>query len=1116
MVVTLLPLTQPAAAVSGDVVISQVYGGGGNSGAPYQNDFIELFNRGAATVSVSGWSVQYASATGTGNFGSLTSTITPLSGSLTPGQYLLVQGASNAAVGVPLPPPDVTDSTPINISATSGKLALVNTMTPLGCNGSSTPCSAAALATIVDLIGYDGANFFEGAAPAPTLSNGTAAFRAGSGCVDTDNNGADFTAAAPAPRTSASPPGNCNDQAPAVSTTTPSAGASGVSLDASVSVAFSEPVNVSGMWFTITCSLSGPHSAAASGGPMSFSFDPAADFVNAETCVVTIVAAQVTDRDLIDPPDAMAANFVFSFTTIAASRRIHEIQGAAHRSPFADQPVGNVPGIVTFKASNGFFMQDPAPDDDPDTSEGIFVFTSSPSSVTVGDSVMVNASVSEFRQGGTSSTNLTITELVSPSITILSSSNPLPPVTLWTPPSEIIEDDATGDVETSGVFDPATDGIDYAESLEGMLVEVDDATATGPSISFSSSRTTEVSLVNPDAGIRTPRGGVVIRATDFNPERLILQAVLGTLPPVNVGDRLLGATVGVLDYNFGNYKLRPTQPVTFTTGGLAKETTDAARGDQLAIATFNVQNLDPTDGPAKFDGLAHVLVDNLRSPDVVALEEVQDNTGPVDDGTVTSDTTLNTLVAAIQAAGGPSYEFRYVSPENDHDGGEPGGNIRVAFLFRTDRGLAFVDRPGAGPLTANAVIGSGVATHLQYSPGRIAPSNEAWFSSRKPLAAEFTFQGHRLFVIGNHFISKGGDQPLYGHLQPPVRPSEVQRHKQAQLVNDFVSRILGADPSAEVVVLGDLNDFQFSETLSVVEGGVLHALVDTLPIAERYTYDFDGNSQAIDHILFGADLFDRAEYAYDIVHVNSEFAVNTSDHEPQVVRIGLPRPTIVASRSPAANSAGWNNGDVAVSFVCVDPLSALAGCPAQVIVSAEGRDQSVTGSSALKGGGTVAATITGISIDKTNPVVSYVGNAGAYTVDELVHITCLAADGLSDLASTTCSDVDGPAYAFGLGLHTFSAIAVDNAGNAGVGSTTFTVGVNESGLCTLARRFVAKVGVGNSLCAKLDNAAAARERGNLKTERYILNAFANEVSAQRGKAIPTENADVLMALAAGI
>jgi hypothetical protein len=335
-------------------------------------------------------------------------------------------------------------------------------------------------------------------------------------------------------------------------------------------------------------------------------------------------------------------------------------------------------------------------------------------------------------------------------------------------------------------------------------------------------------------------------------------------------------------------------------------------------------------------------------------------------------------------------------------------------------------------------------------------------------------------------------------------------------VNDFVDQILGADPSADVIVLGDLNDFQFSDTLSIVEGGVLHVLVDTLPIAEQYTYDFDGNSQAIDHILFGANLFGNAVYAYDIVHVNSEFAVKVSDHEPQVVRIGLPRPTISASRSPAANSAGWSSVDVTVSFTCVDPLSALAACPAPVLVSGEGRDQSVSRSSSLKGGGTVAATISGISIDKTKPVVSYTGNAGTYAADETVHIRCIAADALSDVASTTCADIDGPAYTFGLGAHTLSATATDYAGNVGEGSATFTVVVSESSLCALARRFVSKDGVARSLCATLDSAAAARERGNLTAERNILSAFANEVSAQRGKSITNDNANVLTELAARI
>src|SRR5512135_1549848 len=139
LVLSFLPLASPSRvvqAISPDVVISQVYGGGGNTGAPYKNDFVELFNRGATAVSVSGWSVQYASATGTGNFGS--NPIALLSGTLQPGQYYLVQlaGGSN---GVPLPAPDATGT--VNMSATGGKVVLVMSTTGLACNGSSTQCS---------------------------------------------------------------------------------------------------------------------------------------------------------------------------------------------------------------------------------------------------------------------------------------------------------------------------------------------------------------------------------------------------------------------------------------------------------------------------------------------------------------------------------------------------------------------------------------------------------------------------------------------------------------------------------------------------------------------------------------------------------------------------------------------------------------------------------------------------------------------------------------------------------------------------------------------------------------------------------------------------------------
>jgi hypothetical protein len=149
-----------------------------------------------------------------------------------------------------------------------------------------------------------------------------------------------------------------------------------------------------------------------------------------------------------------------------------------------------------------------------------------------------------------------------------------------------------------------------------------------------------------------------------------------------------------------------------------------------------------------------------------------------------------------------------------------------------------------------------------------------------------------VFVIANHFNSKGGDQPLFGRFQPPVRSSEAQRHQQAQIVNDFVDDILDADANANVIVLGDINDFEFSETVEILEGDELTTLMRILPPNERYSYVFEGNSQVLDQILASDNVL-RFPVQYDVVHVNAEFAEQASDHDPQVARIdfrGRPRP----------------------------------------------------------------------------------------------------------------------------------------------------------------------------------------------------------------------------------
>jgi len=730
------------------------------------------------------------------------------------------------------------------------------------------------------------------------------------------------------------------EQAPQVDNTVPANGATNVPLNNNITVTFSEPVNVSGSWFTLSCASSGSHTATVSGGPVTFTLNPDADFVSGELCTLTVLASQVTDQDGIDPPDNMTFDFVAGFTTLVLVP-IHDIQDSSHLSPKNGQTLTTMSSIVTALrtagSTRGFYIQDLNPDASDATSEGLFVFTGSSSNpaslVSVGDIVQVGGRVSEFRP---SANNLTITELVGPlTVNKLSSGNPLPtPVVIGaggrTPPTTVIEDDATGDVETSGVFDPASDGMDFYESLEGMLVQVNDAVAVGPTSDFGSNR--EIPVVGDNganAGLRTARGGIIIQPTDFNPERIILNDWISggpTLPPVNVGDSYPGTTAGVIDYSFGNFKLQVILLPPLSDNGLQQETTTPAGTNQLAVATFNVENLAPSDPPSKYATLAELTVNHLQSPDIIAIEEIQDNNGVTNDGTVDASTTWSLLISAIQAAGGPTYDYRQIDPVNGQDGGAPGGNIRQGFLFRTDRGLSFIDRPGAGSTTANAVVGSGAGMQLQYSPGRIDPTNAAFNSSRKPLAGEFTFNGHHLFVIANHFNSKGGDDPLFGHFQPPTRSSEVQRHQQAQVEHNFVNAIVTADPNADVVVLGDLNDFEFSDTVTILKGapGILNDLMDILPQDQRYSYVFEGNSQTLDHTLFSDDLFNTRPFDYDIVHVNSEFADQASDHEPQVAHITLNDPPTVDAGGPYDAVEG---GSVLVSATGSDLENDLKGEP---------------------------------------------------------------------------------------------------------------------------------------------------------------------------------------------
>lgn len=609
------------------------------------------------------------------------------------------------------------------------------------------------------------------------------------------------------------------------------------------------------------------------------------------TATTTVAAACATLLALPASGPALGA----TGGTVRAPR-IHDIQGASRLSPLAGQRVADVPGVVTgvrdFGESRGFWLQDPHPDRDPATSEGLFVFTGKKSpGVSAGDSLRVTGEVTEYYPGGKEAGGQSVTELTDATWqSAATGSRRLPAAYRLTPRSvpEAYAPDAGGGSIEERPLRPDRYALDRYEALEGMRVSVHDTRVTGATSAYHDLWVTTAPRQHP-----TPRGGTLYGSYDEeNGARMKVSSLLPLdshpFPQADVGDELRGTTAGPLDYEqFGGYTLRATTLGTHRDNHLAKERTRKQRADELAVATYNVENLSPASEPAKFERLAEGLVDHLSSPDIVTVEEVQDDTGPEDDGTVGADKTLTKLTAAIEKAGGPSYKWRQIDPVDQADGGQPGGNIRVAFLYNPAR-VSFTDRPGGDATTPVKVEEKDGRPALSASPGRVAPQDPAWKASRKPLAGEFRFRGRTVFVVANHFSSKGGgdldgDQPMEGRYQPPARHSEPQRIEQGKLLNSFVRDIRDVDPHALVVTGGDFNDFPFSPTLETLRSGdALTSPLDRLPADERYGYVFNGNSQTLDHLLTSPG---AGHPDYDIVHINAEFADQSSDHDPSVVRI---------------------------------------------------------------------------------------------------------------------------------------------------------------------------------------------------------------------------------------
>lgn len=568
---------------------------------------------------------------------------------------------------------------------------------------------------------------------------------------------------------------------------------------------------------------------------------------------------------------------------------ISRIQGAAHLSPMIGRVVVTN-GVVTAVTAVGFYLQDPVGDGDVATSEGIFVETGPevPAPVAAGDAVRLRATVVEAPSPGAPE-GLRLTHLTQPAaIEVIAGNQPLPePVLLGAAgrpiprsrgisPSELPVDLRDPAQVRRNRFNPEADALDFFESLEGMRVTLRSSTALSPSARRGGGRADYFAGLDlPDGRARTAAGGLLLRGQNFDRLRIAFDPVLSgaDVPVVATGDRT-GRITGVMDYAYGAFQVRPTGPVVVTArSGWCPEVTELTRAPhRLTIASYNVLNLsaDSSDDRQR-QRLAGQIVRSLRSPDILALQEIQDSSGERDDGTVDGRPTLRALAAAVRAAGGPAYAQAEVAPANGRPGGVPGGNIRNAFLYDSARVRLVAYRA----LTSAVLSAAGAAEPAAFA------------ESRDPLEAIFEFEGRRIIVINNHLTSRYGSTPVFGAVQPWVEAGEADREAQVRALRAYVGDLVRRGAGARVIVLGDMNTFDFSDDLSVLLPGRPRLLTNLVPRVEpgqRYTYIFEGNSQALDHIFVTASLAASAEV--DIVHLNGDFAWDTeaSDHDPVVAR----------------------------------------------------------------------------------------------------------------------------------------------------------------------------------------------------------------------------------------
>ena len=634
--------------------------------------------------------------------------------------------------------------------------------------------------------------------------------------------------------------------------------------------------------------------SAVLGGVGATYLSAEANEISAAEVKTEVVAPATTDKNEVTPAAATAP--AAQATAPKEVKNIGEVQGESHQSPLAGKEViiNNVVVTKIDEKGTGFYVQDKVSDNNPRTSDAVYV--ASKDKVESGDLLKVQGTVKEgymeeysVRQGQTfkkPAGSLTVTQIINATITKLGKADLPKALNI----SEKMPKDIVDNTPTK--YNPETEALDYWESLEGMRVEVTKPKVTGPQYKG------DIYVLPGDyKGQKLNNiGGVNLRPGVQNTE--VLPITVGNKFVAKAKDYFNENITGVVTYKNKTYKIDPSSVPAIQDGGLKREVSKIYPAeDKLTIASYNIENFSANNKghdetpEEKVDKIANSFIKEVHSPDIITLIEVQDNNGGVNDGTVEGVKSGEKLAQRIKSLGGPDYKYTEIAPVDGKDGGKPGANIRVAYLYNPKRVTLIGKEKGGSEEAARFVNG-----HLEKNPARIDPTSVHFEKVRKSLAAEFEFKGERIVVIANHLKSKLGDDAIYGSNQPSVENTKAKRIEEAKILNAFIKEGLRQNPNLKFVLTGDFNDFEFSDSVKTIVGNELVNLMAEHEQGDRYSYFYRGSNQSLDNILVSKNIKDKV--VFSPVHINASFMEEhgrASDHDPVVVQIDFSKQTTSAS-----------------------------------------------------------------------------------------------------------------------------------------------------------------------------------------------------------------------------